>query len=51
MKTKEEIKKKLRGIQQSKATAKYLGYEQAYIINCKLEKLFRWVLEDSEVKK
>ena len=28
-----------------KANCKSKGFEQAYIINCKLEKLFKWVLE------
>lgn len=45
MKTEEEIRKKLKRIQLNKNNAKKIYSEEAYIINCKLEKLFKWVLE------
>lgn len=50
MKTEEEIKYKIKNLTANKSIAKRLGYEQAYIINCKLIKLFKWVLDEEEVK-
>ena len=51
MKTEEQIRRRLRRIQQNKAAAKYKGFEKAYIINCKVIKLFKWVLEEEPVKR
>ena len=45
MKTEKEIKKKLAQIRYNKNQAKRKGANEPYIVNCKLEKLFKWVLE------
>ena len=50
MKSEVEIKQRLRSIQVSKAVAKKKGNEIAYIVGCKLEKLFKWVLDKEEIK-
>lgn len=46
MKSKKEIKNKLAQIKRNKIQAKRKGANEAYIVNCKLEKLFEWVLEN-----
>lgn len=45
MKTKKEIEERLAMIKRNKQQAKNKGANESYIINCKLEKLFKWVLE------
>ena len=45
MKSKKQIEEKLAQIKRNKIQAKRKGANEAYIINCKLEKLFKWVLE------
>ena len=51
MRTKQEILKKLERIKRNKSVAKSDGREISYIVNCKLEKLFKWVLENGNNKK
>ena len=50
MKSETEIRQRLRRIQRNKAVAKYKGRDVAYIVNCKVEKLFKWVLDEEDVK-
>ena len=45
MKTEKEIKKRLMSIRGSKSIAKLHCTDESYRINCKAEKLLKWVLE------
>lgn len=50
MKTEEQIRSRLKQLNSNKAMAKLKGFEKAYIINCKVIKLFKWILDEEEVK-